>query len=112
MKRFEAKERKVDLDELNEKRLHARNTAYKMQEEREKNIQESAEKRQKKNHDIMTSGNSYNDQQQKVRKQMKELKLEEQTSNKKTLEQLQAQRKTDLMIKGLMQRKGLEASKV
>ena len=43
---------------------------------------------------------------------MKELKLEEQTSNKKTLEQLQAQRKTDLMIKGLMQRKGLEASKV
>ena len=44
MKRFEAKERKVDLDELNEKRLNARNTAYKMQEEKEKNIQESAEK--------------------------------------------------------------------
>ena len=30
MKRFEAKEKKIDLDELHEKRLNARKTAYKM----------------------------------------------------------------------------------
>ena len=30
MKRFEAKEKKIDQGELHEKRLNARNTAYKM----------------------------------------------------------------------------------
>ena len=60
----------------------------------------------------MTSGNSYVDQQQKVRQKIKELKLEEATYNKKTMESLQAQRKKDLMIKGIVQRNGYEAAKV
>ena len=60
----------------------------------------------------MTSGNSYVDQQQKVRQKIKELKLEEATYNKKTMESLEAQRKKDLMIKGIVQRNGYEAAKV
>ena len=43
---------------------------------------------------------------------MKELRHEEATQNKKTIESLRAQRKTDIILKSIVQKNGLEASKV
>ena len=69
-------------------------------------------RREQKFLEIATSGNNYNDQQRKVKKEIKQIKQLEQATNFKSIEELRSKRKTELIIKNIIQHKGHEVSKI